>query len=145
MYFRITGSFFYFFLFFRNFSRRCLPWLQSQASICFQEKWCCPGEQKWPSASSQRWPTHRLVISQQETFHKDMHPRPFELSSACAPPLFCSPQVALGISTLLLYVPTPLAATHQSGSVALLSLAIWVLAELRKMPKWICFYCSYPD
>ncbi|XP_073338581.1 heme A synthase COX15 [Pagrus major] len=44
-------------------------------------------------------------------------------------------QVALGISTLLLYVPTPLAATHQSGSVALLSLAIWVLAELRKMPK----------
>lgn len=44
-------------------------------------------------------------------------------------------QVALGISTLLLYVPTPLAATHQSGSVALLSLAIWVLAELRKVPK----------
>lgn len=44
-------------------------------------------------------------------------------------------QVALGISTLLLYVPTPLAATHQSGSVALLTLAIWVLAELRKLPK----------
>uniref|UniRef100_A0A8C5GHK0 Cytochrome c oxidase assembly protein COX15 homolog n=1 Tax=Gouania willdenowi TaxID=441366 RepID=A0A8C5GHK0_GOUWI len=44
-------------------------------------------------------------------------------------------QVALGISTLLLYVPTPLAATHQSGSVALLTLAIWVLAELRKIPK----------
>uniref|UniRef100_A0A7N6ALG1 Cytochrome c oxidase assembly homolog 15 (yeast) n=1 Tax=Anabas testudineus TaxID=64144 RepID=A0A7N6ALG1_ANATE len=44
-------------------------------------------------------------------------------------------QVVLGISTLLLYVPTSLAATHQSGSVALLSLAIWVLAELRKMPK----------
>ncbi|KAK2921895.1 cytochrome c oxidase assembly protein COX15 homolog isoform X1 [Channa argus] len=44
-------------------------------------------------------------------------------------------QVALGISTLLLYVPTSLAATHQTGSVALLSLAIWVLAELRKMPK----------
>ncbi|KAK5605041.1 Cytochrome c oxidase assembly protein cox15 [Crenichthys baileyi] len=44
-------------------------------------------------------------------------------------------QVALGISTLLLYVPTSLAATHQSGSVALLTFAIWVLAELRKMPK----------
>lgn len=44
-------------------------------------------------------------------------------------------QVALGISTLLLYVPTPIAATHQSGSLALLSLAIWVLAELRKVPK----------
>ncbi|KAJ3610669.1 hypothetical protein NHX12_022761 [Muraenolepis orangiensis] len=47
----------------------------------------------------------------------------------------CSLQVVLGISTLLLYVPTPLAATHQSGSVALLSLAIWVLAELRKVAK----------
>lgn len=44
-------------------------------------------------------------------------------------------QVALGVSTLLLYVPTPVAATHQSGSLALLSLAIWVLAELRKVPK----------
>ncbi|NP_957500.2 heme A synthase COX15 [Danio rerio] len=44
-------------------------------------------------------------------------------------------QVVLGISTLLLYVPTPLAATHQSGSVALLTFAIWVLAELRKVPK----------
>uniref|UniRef100_A0A1A8F9H6 COX15 homolog, cytochrome c oxidase assembly protein n=1 Tax=Nothobranchius korthausae TaxID=1143690 RepID=A0A1A8F9H6_9TELE len=44
-------------------------------------------------------------------------------------------QVALGISTLLFYVPTPMAATHQSGSVALLTFAIWVLAELRKMPK----------
>ncbi|KAL2082930.1 hypothetical protein ACEWY4_020703 [Coilia grayii] len=44
-------------------------------------------------------------------------------------------QVALGISTLLLYVPTPLAATHQSGSVALLTFAIWVLAELRRVAK----------
>ncbi|XP_051946428.1 cytochrome c oxidase assembly protein COX15 homolog [Xyrauchen texanus] len=44
-------------------------------------------------------------------------------------------QVALGISTLLLYVPTPLAAKHQSGSVALLTFAIWVLAELRKVVK----------
>lgn len=44
-------------------------------------------------------------------------------------------QVALGITTLLLYVPTPVAATHQSGSLVLLSLAIWVLAELRKVPK----------
>ena len=47
----------------------------------------------------------------------------------------CVPQVGLGISTLLLYVPTPLAATHQSGSLALLSLAIWVLTELRRVAK----------
>lgn len=44
-------------------------------------------------------------------------------------------QAGLGISTLLLYVPTPLAATHQSGSLALLSLAIWLLAELRRVVR----------
>src|SRR5690606_26289744 len=33
-------------------------------------------------------------------------------------------QVGLGISTLLLMVPTHLAATHQAGSLALLSMAL---------------------
>ncbi len=41
-------------------------------------------------------------------------------------------QVGLGISTLLMYVPTSLAAAHQSGSLTLLSLAIWLMSELRK-------------
>lgn len=40
-------------------------------------------------------------------------------------------QVGLGISTLLMYVPVPLAATHQSGSLILLSLAIWLSHELK--------------
>lgn len=44
-------------------------------------------------------------------------------------------QVTLGISTLLMYVPTPLAATHQSGSLALLSGALWLMNELRRVPK----------
>ncbi|KAM6415646.1 heme A synthase COX15 isoform 2-T2 [Rhynochetos jubatus] len=44
-------------------------------------------------------------------------------------------QVGLGISTLLLYVPTPLAAAHQSGSLALLSMALWLMSELRRVPK----------
>lgn len=44
-------------------------------------------------------------------------------------------QVTMGISTLLLYVPTSLAATHQSGSLALLSMAIWLMNELRRLPK----------
>ncbi|GAB1302445.1 Cytochrome c oxidase assembly protein COX15 homolog [Apodemus speciosus] len=44
-------------------------------------------------------------------------------------------QVVLGISTLLMYVPTPLAATHQSGSLALLSGALWLMNELRRVPK----------
>eukprot|EP00051_Salpingoeca_urceolata_P016795 m.225104 g.225104 ORF g.225104 m.225104 type:complete len:456 (-) comp18783_c1_seq1:128-1495(-) len=44
-------------------------------------------------------------------------------------------QVALGISTLLWFVPTPLAATHQAGSVTLLSFALWLAHELRHVPK----------
>ena len=44
-------------------------------------------------------------------------------------------QVTLGISTLLLYVPVSLAAVHQSGSLALLSFAIWLCTELRRIPR----------
>lgn len=40
-------------------------------------------------------------------------------------------QVVLGIATLLNYVPVPLAAAHQSGSLLLLSSAIWLSHELR--------------
>ncbi|KAG7299231.1 hypothetical protein JYU34_017788 [Plutella xylostella] len=45
-------------------------------------------------------------------------------------------QVGLGIATLLHYVPTPLAASHQSGSLVLLSLAIWLTHEM-KLLKYI--------
>jgi len=44
-------------------------------------------------------------------------------------------QVALGVTTLLTYVPTPTAAMHQSGSLALLSFALWFSHELRRFPK----------
>ncbi|KAK3094382.1 hypothetical protein FSP39_001024 [Pinctada imbricata] len=44
-------------------------------------------------------------------------------------------QATLGITTLLTYVPTPLAASHQSGSLVLLSIAIWLCHELRRLPK----------
>lgn len=44
-------------------------------------------------------------------------------------------QVTLGICTLLYYVPTHLAATHQFGSLTLLSFAIWLANELKKIPK----------
>ncbi|XP_055386801.1 cytochrome c oxidase assembly protein COX15 homolog [Condylostylus longicornis] len=40
-------------------------------------------------------------------------------------------QVALGITTLLTYVPVSIAACHQSGSLVLLSLAIWLTHELK--------------
>ncbi|KAI9430935.1 cytochrome oxidase assembly protein-domain-containing protein [Lactarius indigo] len=41
-------------------------------------------------------------------------------------------QAALGNSTLLYLVPVPLAATHQAGSVALLSAVLHVLLALRR-------------
>lgn len=44
-------------------------------------------------------------------------------------------QMGLGITTLLTYVPTPTAATHQSGSLVLLSTALWFMHEIRKLPK----------
>ena len=42
-------------------------------------------------------------------------------------------QASLGISTLLFYVPTPLASSHQAGSLVLLSSALWLSHELKKM------------
>lgn len=44
-------------------------------------------------------------------------------------------QVGLGISTLLCYVPVSLAALHQSGSLALLSFAIWLSTEIKRIPR----------
>ena len=44
-------------------------------------------------------------------------------------------QVGMGIATLLLYVPVSLAALHQSGSLALLSFAIWLSTELKRIPR----------
>jgi hypothetical protein len=41
-------------------------------------------------------------------------------------------QVLLGISTLLYLVPTPLAASHQAGSVALLTAMVHLLITLRR-------------
>jgi len=44
-------------------------------------------------------------------------------------------QVSLGIATLVYYVPTLLAASHQSGSLVLLSIAMWLTHELKRLPK----------
>jgi len=40
-------------------------------------------------------------------------------------------QITLGISTLLLVVPVPLAAAHQAGALLLFTTALWVTSELR--------------
>lgn len=41
-------------------------------------------------------------------------------------------QVTLGITTLLYFVPTLVAASHQFGSLTVLSSALWLMHELRK-------------
>ncbi|KAH8398223.1 hypothetical protein KR222_003229 [Zaprionus bogoriensis] len=40
-------------------------------------------------------------------------------------------QATLGVTTLLNYVPVPLATAHQSGSLILLSFAVWLTHELK--------------
>jgi len=40
-------------------------------------------------------------------------------------------QAGLGISTLLLYVPVPLASAHQCGAMATLTAALWLSKELK--------------
>jgi cytochrome c oxidase assembly protein subunit 15 len=40
-------------------------------------------------------------------------------------------QLALGVLTLVLVVPTPLAALHQAGALLLLSFGLWALLEVR--------------
>lgn len=44
-------------------------------------------------------------------------------------------QVGLGISTLLLQVPTPLAAAHQAGALVLFSLLLGLATELSRAPS----------
>lgn len=43
-------------------------------------------------------------------------------------------QIALGISTLLLVVPTPLAVAHQGGAIALFCLAVWAVHSVNRYP-----------
>ena len=43
-------------------------------------------------------------------------------------------QVALGVSTLLLYVPISLAVLHQAGALVLFTLALWTRFELGGVP-----------
>lgn len=63
-------------------------------------------------------------------------PRAYKAATAVA--IMGWMQVVLGITTLLTYVPVPIAASHQSGSLVLLSLAIWLTHELKllkRLPK----------
>ncbi|HUN67716.1 MAG TPA: COX15/CtaA family protein [Burkholderiales bacterium] len=48
-------------------------------------------------------------------------------------------QATLGISTLLLAVPVPLAAAHQAGAVLLLACALWTAHAARQAPSGAAF------
>ena len=58
-------------------------------------------------------------------------PRP--LRPASPPP--CSGQYLLGVTTLLLVVPVPVAALHQSGAVLLLTVVLIVVHRLSGAPR----------
>lgn len=45
-------------------------------------------------------------------------------------------QLSLGISTLLLYVPKHLAATHQAGALAFLTSSLWLSHELKSIKRF---------
>ncbi|RZF47445.1 hypothetical protein LSTR_LSTR007372 [Laodelphax striatellus] len=64
---------------------------------------------------------------------RTLPPRAYKAATAMATMAWM--QVALGISTLLMYVPVPLAAAHQSGSLVLLSLAVWLSHELKHVKR----------
>jgi cytochrome c oxidase assembly protein subunit 15 len=44
-------------------------------------------------------------------------------------------QASLGIATLVYFVPIPLAATHQAGSLTLYSVSLWLMHLLKRLPK----------
>uniref|UniRef100_A0A1B6D8M1 Cytochrome c oxidase assembly protein COX15 homolog n=2 Tax=Clastoptera arizonana TaxID=38151 RepID=A0A1B6D8M1_9HEMI len=68
---------------------------------------------------------------------RKLPPRAYAAANAIAAMAWM--QVGLGITTLLTYVPVSVAALHQSGSLVLLSLAVWLTHELKhvKLPKKI--------
>ncbi|XP_075222238.1 heme A synthase COX15-like [Lycorma delicatula] len=66
---------------------------------------------------------------------RKLPPRAYKAATAMATMAWM--QVGLGISTLLMYVPVSLAAAHQSGSLILLSLAVWLTHELKYVKRVI--------
>lgn len=60
---------------------------------------------------------------------RDMSRRPFDLLTVTV-----IAQVALGVSTLLFVVPTPLAVAHQGGAIVLFCLAVWAVHTVYRHP-----------
>ncbi|KAI9439459.1 hypothetical protein BJY52DRAFT_1129263, partial [Lactarius psammicola] len=62
-----------------------------------------------------------------------MHP-PLAVRATAAADAMANGEAALGISTMLYFVPVPLAATHQNDGVALLSSVLRVLPGALRRP-----------
>jgi cytochrome c oxidase assembly protein subunit 15 len=73
-----------------------------------------------------------IVIYWAKARKSDLPPRAAKASNALLHT--AALQVALGISTLLLSVPTFLAAAHQATALLLLSAAVFLSHSLRKVP-----------
>lgn len=76
--------------------------------------------------------TYTALAASYASFRKSSVVSPITRRALAAAFAMANIQVLLGISTLLYLVPAPLAATHQAGSVALLSAMIHVLVTLRQ-------------
>lgn len=83
-----------------QFNHRLIAWLLAFLVPIFWLK-----ARKYPLTGSQQWACHLLL-------------------------LMLAIQISLGIATLLLVVPLPLAATHQAGSMLLFTAALWVNRKL---------------
>jgi heme a synthase len=83
-----------------QFNHRLIAWLLAFLVPVFWLK-----ARKHPLTGSQQWACHLLL-------------------------LMLTIQISLGIATLLLAVPLPLAATHQAGSMLLFTAALWVNRKL---------------
>lgn len=64
---------------------------------------------------------------------RTLPPRAYKAANALA--IMAWTQVLLGISALVYYVPVSLAALHQSGSLVLLSFAVWLTHELKYVKR----------
>eukprot|EP00055_Hartaetosiga_balthica_P014990 m.85646 g.85646 ORF g.85646 m.85646 type:complete len:442 (+) comp8749_c2_seq4:136-1461(+) len=73
-----------------------------------------------------------LVATAQVSTFLSSSPRMFQTLPHPHPLPYFFFKVSLGIATLLYFVPTPLAATHQAGSLTLLTVAVWLMHELKK-------------
>jgi cytochrome c oxidase assembly protein subunit 15 len=104
--------------------------------LATEPAWLDPFESPATAQLVHRWLAVALLLAVllvwAESLRQAMPPRARQALHLVA--LMALAQVGLGIATLLLMVPIPLAAAHQAGAVILLGLLLWALHTVR-VPK----------